>query len=277
LVHGGLSNCLTDFGDTLIGGSDPLLGKSRGMRAYRFEHDTWLSIGENVDSLVRLIGQKLRGHLLLFIAFSRGGIVATRAAARLWETGAIAGQAGEREIAQGIHRDVLVMTFGSPHRGFATAAVVSLLPRVGYCAQYLLSHSTEALPAPLRQTVFLDSLRRLRRLPPGIADLSPANPEFEQFIHSTAGHRIELRLHAFGGAPSSLPWLPDWCRGFMAHPIPGIGDGAVSLRSAIAYGARRSTLAGCDHNDYFRRADVREAIAGQIDLSTRDSGHKGVR
>lgn len=261
LVHGGLSNCLTDFGDSLIGGPEPLLGREDDVRSYRFEHDTWLPIRDNVADLVRLIRQKLFGHLLLFIAFSRGGIVAVRAAARLCEGGAIGG--GGR-LAMGTHRNVLVMTFGSPHRGFGTADVVSYLPRLGYCAQFGLSQATDALPPSLRRAIFLSSLRRLRHLPPGIAELSPANPEFESFIASAAGRRLGLRVHSFGGAPAEVPWLPTWCRGLLVRPIPGIGDGAVSLNSATGYGARRSALAGCRHNDYFRRAEVRQAIAGQI-------------
>jgi len=261
LVHGGLSNCLADFGDSLIGGPEPLLGSEHGVHTYRFEHDTWLPIRDNVDHLVRLVRQKLCGRLLVFIAFSRGGVVAVRAAARLWETGAIG---ADRQLAPGVHHDVLVMTFGSPHRGFGTADVVARLPRLGYCAQSLLSQAADALPPSLRRGVFFSSLRRLRRLPAGIAELSPTNPEFEAFIDSAIGRRFDRRVQSFGGAPAKVSWLPAWCRGLLVRPIPGIGDGAVSLESSTGYGARRRALAGCRHNDYFRHAEVRQAIAGQI-------------
>src|SRR5512143_1883490 len=33
LLHGGLSNCLADFGDSLIGGPEPLLGREDGVRS----------------------------------------------------------------------------------------------------------------------------------------------------------------------------------------------------------------------------------------------------
>lgn len=264
LVHGGLSNCLADYGDDLIGGPTPLLGGDSRVRVYRFEHDTWLPIQANVIRLAHLVRQKLHGQALLFVGVSRGGIVATRAAARLWESGALGHEAAHRRGPPGIHRDVAVMTFGSPHLGFATSNIAALLPRLGYCAQYMVSSATLSLPARLRRAVFFRTLNRLHRLPPGIADLSPANPEFEQFMRSRAGRWVEQRLLTFGGTPPHSSSLPAWCRPLMARPIPGQGDGAVAIDSAIAWGASRKALAGCSHNDYFKHGEVREAIANQI-------------
>lgn len=262
LVHGGLSNGLADFGGSLIGGRLPLLAPGGGINIFRYEHDTWLPVEDNVAELVGQVQTKLAGAALLLIGFSRGGIVATRAAARLREIGAVAGDAGPP--GPSALRGVRVMTFGSPHRGFGTADIVNRMPRLGYCLQFLVSSALAALPFATRASIFLRSLWRLSQLPPGIANLSPANPEFEQFIRSPAGRWVGRRLHAFGGAPREPRRLPAWCRALLARPVPGIGDGAVSLRSATAYGVGRREVRGCGHQEYFTRAEVRLAIAGHI-------------
>lgn len=261
LIHGGLSNCLVDFGDHLIGGPRPLLIGHPGIRVYRYEHDTWLPLERNIDELVQLVQRKLWGDALVFIAFSRGGVVATRVAAHLYELGAVHQTLA---IIPGTHRDIGIMTFGSPHRGFATADVVAHMPRFGYCLQFLLSTSTDCLPSALRNAIFFHSLRRLRTLPPGIANLSPANPDFDRFIHSPIGKWAEARLHAFGGAPGDVDHPPRWWRILRVRPIPGVGDGAVALRSATAFGARRKMVTDCGHNDYFGRFEVRSAILSRL-------------
>ena len=262
LVHGGLSNGLACFGDNLIGGRAPLLQPKPDVSLFRYEHDTWLPIQENVVELVDLMQRKLRGESLLLIGFSRGGVVATRAAVLLRDTGALAPEAGDR--VPGAHRDVTLMTFGSPHRGFATADVVRLMPRIGYCLQYFVSTAIMHLPPPFRLAIFLASVRRLSFLPPGIAELTPDNPEFERFIHSGAGRWIGQRLHAYGGSPAEPKWLPARFRALKARPVPGIGDGAVSLRSATAYGRERRELRGCGHDDYFSHAEIRATISRQL-------------
>ncbi|HEX8962135.1 MAG TPA: alpha/beta hydrolase, partial [Rhodocyclaceae bacterium] len=231
LVHGGLSNGLADFGGSLIGGAAPLLAPAPGFNIFRFEHDTWLPVRSNVDQLVRLIREKLHGGKLFFIGFSRGGVVAVRAAALLRRLHAV--DPG-RDAAARSHGDVEVMTFGTPHRGFRTGDVGWHLPRTCYCLQYAVSSAIRHLPAPRRLAIFVDSLRRLSRLPPGIADIRTGNPELEEFIRSAAGRWIEGRLHAYGGAPPQPGWLPQWCRALLSRPVPGIGDGAVSLASATA-------------------------------------------
>ncbi|MDD5249101.1 MAG: hypothetical protein PHY45_08955 [Rhodocyclaceae bacterium] len=266
LLHGGLSNGLADFADSLIGGRQSLLADAPRQRfqVYRYEHDTWLPIERNVEEIVALIERRIRGAHLLFIAFSRGGVVATHAAAQLGKRGRVVPDADATAIANGAVRDIHVMTFGSPHTGFGTSDVVSRLPRLGYCLQYLVSKSLAGLPAPLRRAIFMQSLHRLRRLPPGIAELSPANRAFVEFIRSREGQWIARRLQAFGGVPTAPQWWPQALRALLAHPVPGIGDGAVSLASATAYGAMRREIAGCAHNGYFRNAEVRGAIAAQL-------------
>jgi pimeloyl-ACP methyl ester carboxylesterase len=259
LVHGGLSNGLANFGDTLIGGPAPLLRPGPGLNVFRFEHDTWLPIEENVAELVSLVRRKLRGERLLLIGFSRGGIVATRTAARLREIGAIGGALGP-----GVHADVDLMTFGTPHRGFRTGDVGWHFPRLCYVLQYVVSTAIGHLPRRVRAGIFFRSLRRLTRLPPGIADMRTRNPELERFIRSAAGDWIAPRLQAYGGSPSRPAWLPDWCRALLSRPVPGIGDGAVSLESATAYGRERREVRGCDHDHYFASEDVRRAIARRL-------------
>jgi pimeloyl-ACP methyl ester carboxylesterase len=255
LVHGGLSNGLANFGDTLIGGPAPLLRPGPGFNVFRFEHDTWLPVEENVRELTALVRRKLRGERLLFIGFSRGGVVAARTAARLRELGAIAEPAHP-----GSHGDVAVMTFGTPHRGFRTGDLGWHVPRVCYCLQYAVSTAILHLPARSRLAIFISSLQRLSRLPPGIADIRTRNPELEAFIGSAAGRWIEPRLQAYGGSPAEPAWLPRWLRVLRSRPVPGIGDGAVSLSSSTAYGHVRNEVRGCGHDDYFSRAEIRRAI-----------------
>jgi len=261
LVHGGLSNGLACFGDNLIGGRTPLLQPGPGLNVFRFEHDTWLPIEDNVAELVDLVQRKLKGERLVFIGFSRGGIVATRAAARLRDVGAVARPVGAAGRIREAHADVAVMTFGSPHRGFRTGDLGRRFPRLCYCLQYMVSTAIEHLPARHRLAIFADSLRRLSRLPPGINDISTRNPALEQFIRSTSGRWIEERLHTFGGSPAEPKWLPEWFRAMKARPVPGIGDGAVSLQSATAYGRERKEVRGCGHDDYFFHAEIRATIA----------------
>ncbi|HEX8964252.1 MAG TPA: hypothetical protein VF801_14710, partial [Rhodocyclaceae bacterium] len=71
---------------------------------------------------------------------------------------------------------------------------------------------------------------------------------------------IEGRLHAYGGTPPATAWLPRWCRALLSSPVPGIGDGAVSLASATAYGRDRAEVRGCDHGGYFSSPQARRAI-----------------
>jgi pimeloyl-ACP methyl ester carboxylesterase len=261
LVHGGLSNGLANFGDTLIGGGSPLLRPAPGLNVFRFEHDTWLPVEDNVAELVSLVRGKLKGERLLLIGFSRGGVVATRTAARLREAGAILPCTFENERICGVHVDVAVMTFGTPHRGFRTGDLGWHFPRLCYCLQYAVSTALRHLPGQSRLAIFVRSLRRLSRLPPGIADIRTRNPELDRFIGSAAGRWIAARLQAYGGSPPQPKWLPRWCRALMSRPVPGIGDGAVSLKSATAYGRERREVPGCDHDSYFACDEVRRAIA----------------
>ena len=114
-VHGGLSCCFDAFADLFprieaslveLGDAPPLVS------LLRFEHDTYQGIRVNVERLCDLVTQKLAQQgagaaqpELLFIAHSRGGLVARLASDLLIERGHWG-------------RDRLeVFTYGSPHRG----------------------------------------------------------------------------------------------------------------------------------------------------------------
>ena len=114
-VHGGLSCCFDAFADLFprieaslveLGDAPPLVS------LLRFEHDTYQGIRVNAERLCDLVTQKLAQQgagaaqpELLFIAHSRGGLVARLASDLLIERGHWG-------------RDRLeVFTYGSPHRG----------------------------------------------------------------------------------------------------------------------------------------------------------------
>jgi len=114
-VHGGLSCCFDAFADLfprIQASLRELAGAAQAVTLLRFEHDTFQPVRANAERLCGLVMDKLAHDRsgvpqpeLLFIAHSRGGLVARLASDLLIE------RAHWRE-------DRLeVFTYGSPHRG----------------------------------------------------------------------------------------------------------------------------------------------------------------
>jgi hypothetical protein len=114
-VHGGLSCCFDAFADLFprIQASLRELGvAAQTVSLLRFEHDTYQPIRTNAERLCALVRQKLAlppagmaQPELVFVAHSRGGLVARLASDLLIERGLW-------------NKDRLeVFTYGSPHRG----------------------------------------------------------------------------------------------------------------------------------------------------------------
>ena len=81
VVHGTMSSAVK----LALAGSDLA---PPGVPIVRFEHDTWRSLESNVEDLIALIGERVTGGVL-FIAHSRGGLVAARGAQRLAQSGGV--------------------------------------------------------------------------------------------------------------------------------------------------------------------------------------------
>jgi hypothetical protein len=114
-VHGGLSCCFDAFVDLfprIQASLRELGGAAQSVTLLRFEHDTFQPVRANAERLCGLVMDKLAQPLagarqpeLLFIAHSRGGLVARLASDLLIER------------AHWSEDRLEVFTYGSPHRG----------------------------------------------------------------------------------------------------------------------------------------------------------------
>jgi len=219
---------------------DPL-----GMPAYRFEHDTFLSISENAQRLVESARGYLTGHELHFVAHSRGGLVARLAA---------------RELTAKGHK-VTVRTYGTPHMG------TPLANAGGRMLNALLSMGRTAVggifswdPASLAAKLAFKALT-WSKLPEGL-DVMRTDSETlkawrfgeEPFQLISCGGEYDLRkladgacAYAFGEALSG---------GFDGQP----NDMVVPTTSALGAGKKQPTLVPCNHFEYFSVAAVQDEL-----------------
>lgn len=206
----------------------------------RFEHDTWLPIHHNAKDLADLVEQHVTGHVL-FVAHSRGGLVARNAAEilRVRQPG----------------RTVEMLTLGSPFLGTPIADVGSL----GF-------RGVQALMGGLRWADFpvVETLTRLAGLalkshpPRGITDMSPDAGYLAGFtIHPpTATRTFAGKTDDTGADSYGLAALHGFSAGMM-HEVPS--DLVVPTDSA-AGGVTDSITLECDHFSYLCEPKVRESI-----------------
>lgn len=215
--------------------------------AYRFEHDTYETISANGKQLAQLCRTSLDTPRILFVAHSRGGLVARFAAAQL---------------AADQHLRVSSWTLGSPHTG--TPLVDAYwLAGLYYLAECLASGDTvDAFSAGLRYAL------NLAAPPPGIEAMR-AGSDFLEVASLLPPPRPPLR--SFGGA------FDDTCTPF------GVGfsfehaatqnlfngeenDGVVGLSSAVAFGRGHRIADPCNHFLYMHSTPVMRAMSrlGQI-------------
>lgn len=269
LVHGGLSSVRAAMSDA-IGGLLPLLGS---LCAWRFEHDAFLPVNDNVDALVRHVARTVcaaheaHGMQVALVGHSRGGIVARLAAAQL-------------------QRDwpalrVRVYTFGTPHGGTEVfRRIGERWSRIGAA----LAKMRNAVDGVAAQD-FVSQLDMVARafdydIPAGFRDVEPA--------------RVSPLLQAAPPFDNYVAWCSRWVPG--SAPAPGLdllsqlveavsgfepdGDGLVSAASATKGATCRHDASPLFHTGYFghRRSmgQLQSDLASFLHLHTADGPDRGM-
>jgi pimeloyl-ACP methyl ester carboxylesterase len=233
-VHGTLSCGLEGLKDLPILPQIPI---------YRFEHDTFLDIGENASQLcdwIRQLGYK-RIYLL---AHSRGGLVARYAQQMLSHPSYPA--------------TAEVMTFGTPHLGTpiadAAAGGLALFMRAG---DYLMN----GIP-------YSSMLRQIAgmfvgfELPPGIAAMRPES-EVVRMNSDLLHQPFTSWAGIFRDGGPSVGY------GFDVNNVaqgvfgPSV-DHDLVVPTLSALGGNAQTQIWCGHSDYFKDSLVQQAIAALI-------------
>lgn len=231
-VHGTMA-CAAGLAATLVQIAD------RSVPVLRFEHDTWLTIKANSDQLVAHLN-RLGVTRVLFVAHSRGGLVARLAATNLTKAGT----------------SVEVVTLGTPFRGTplvdgARGALLGVLALLGT----LRAVGGPAVDAATRISGFL--IRG--RLPEGIECLSPHSSFFAWAVHD----KLESTTAIFGIAPraNSRNTALQFLAGLAEAVFPGQPhDMVVSAASAAPPQAMASLQANCDHFSYLEDPLVQKRL-----------------
>lgn len=234
-VHGTMA-CAVGLAAALMkisGGPVPVL---------RFEHDTWLPIKKNSDQLVAHLN-RLGATRVLFVAHSRGGLVARLAA---------------KELTKNPTTSVRVVTLGTPFAGTpivdsAQGALLGTMALLGTLRVF----GGPAVDAATRVAGFL--IRG--KLPEGIACLSPESSYYAWAQYDDLADTITF----FGTAP------PAKRRNTGLQFLAGIAQAAfngethdmlVSAASAAPPRATKPLGVGCDHFSYLEDPMVQ----GQLKL-----------
>ncbi|HWP18031.1 MAG TPA: hypothetical protein VNO84_02775 [Burkholderiaceae bacterium] len=266
LLHGGLTSARSGFEAWLERQAATCLGRPwngqmpvfNDVPVWRFEHDTFLRVGRNVNQLVdaleqQVIGNQERGTLVL-VAHSRGGNVARFALERLRQR-----WPGWRFFA---------LTAGSPHQG--TEVFRSIGRRWGGAA-LLVGWFREAASDVLGKQQLVDLLILERALaydiPPGFRDVEP-----EGVTRMARGQPLPLPegMWVWGsewGPVGDRPledglWrrvVEDWA-GFEAD-----GDGIVPKVSAMAGCPHAEDASPVFHTGYFEHRPTVAQMRGRIE------------
>lgn len=234
LVHGTFSTCPEAFAQ---------LPSSQLPNAalVRFEHDTFAPIATNAKLLASVLGHTVRDAQLLFLAHSRGGLVARYAAAILSEANL-----------QGIaNRRLHVVTFGTPHGGTpAVASAAGLLKLVALSG----SAFAGAIPHPAVTSAALGYvLLPLRTLPTGIREMEPG----ESLLDALPRLRSVAQSYSWGSSYKPTAVGFGWG---MSWTTKEDSDLVVPTASALDFGTKQPTLT-CGHSQYFEQAPVRQFLA----------------
>jgi hypothetical protein len=235
-VHGTIACCLPSLSQ---------LGKLP-VKTFRFEHDTFRSIRENAEDLLKAIHDYARhATSLVLVGHSRGGLVA-RYAAEHWA----------RRLPG---RPPAVLTFGTPHAGtpLATAGIRVFDAAVGG-GQAAIDAIPTWDPISLATKLLLKS--RVKWLPPpGIYEMQPK----AGFI-GALGVPPDLRvwgaawkLGSSGKLRKRTRYAFDFAEGaFKGEPH----DLVVATSSSLAVGATQPVL-DCNHFQYFGSPEVMDALS----------------
>lgn len=211
---------------------------------FRFEHDTFQSITENADKLVKAVTTLLQPDPLHLIAHSRGGLVTRLAARKLSE-----------------RCRVVVRTYGTPHLG------TPLANAGGRAWKALLSMGRTAVggvfswdPASLAIKLFF----RPSELPPGLSVMKTDSDTLRSW---TFGEE-PFELVSYGGTYDE-PRFADGASAYtfgerVLHESFGqaANDLVVPTASALGAGQAKSLSGSCDHFSYFARREVQDELRG---------------
>ena len=230
-VHGTLSCGLEGLKDLPILPQIPI---------YRFEHDTFLDIGENASQLCGLVRQ-LGYKRIYLLAHSRGGLVARYTQQMLSHPS--------------YPVTIKVMTFGTPHQGTpiadAAAGGLAIFMRAG---DYLMNGIPYS--SILRRTagMFVGF-----ELPPGIAAMRPAS-EIVRMSSDLLRHPFMSWAGIFHDGGPSVGYgfdVDNVAQGVFGPSV----DHDLVVPTLSALGGNTQTQISCGHSDYFKSSPVRQAIA----------------
>jgi len=239
-IHGTVSCGIVGLKDLFPSGIIP----PADAPVFRFEHDTFQTIQQNASDLVSLVRDRLVSDHLLFVAHSRGGLVAKLAAEML------------RKAAY--QAQVLVYTFGTPHLGTPLVAMgtkaLNLLFKIGEDFA-----STVPIPVVSALTKGYSYAVDAPTLPPGIDAMSEQGPSVGllQALVSPNGARSWASNFSLNGARSGFSAAVE---GLLLGALMGRKhDLVVPLDSALAFGTPEPALS-CSHVRYFVEPVVSAAI-----------------
>jgi pimeloyl-ACP methyl ester carboxylesterase len=232
-VHGTISCGLEGLKDL------PTLPK---IPMYRFEHDTFLEIGENASELARLI-DKLGYQRTYILAHSRGGLVA---------------RFSQQILRSQYGRASNVITFGTPHRGTPLAdAANGGLAAFMRAGDFVVNGIPYGSPARRMAGMFVGV-----ELPPGIRAMQPTSE-----VLRTSALFLNQPFDSWAGvyqdAGGSLGYGHD-----IDNIISGIFGGTIEhdlvVPTLSALGGNQATRISCAHFDYFKNPAVQNYIASLI-------------
>jgi hypothetical protein len=216
------------------------------INAFRFEHDTFHSIADNVALLSQAVLTHLKPDPLYLVAHSRGGLVARLAAREL--------------TAKGVR--VIVRTYGTPHLGTPLANAggkfLSALLAMGRTVSGGLFGWD---PVSLAGKLALKALCWSNTLPEGLevmrtdtGELKSLNFGKEPFELISYGGNYDLRKLADGACAYAM--------GVIAHEgfSRKQNDLVVPTESALGVGDPRPVLEPCDHFHYFSTEVLRREL-----------------
>jgi hypothetical protein len=262
LVHGGLSSARGAFEAWLAPEAQGHVGTPwSGMDvldtacAWRFEHDSFVRLDENIAALAELLEQHVIGKAprgrMVFLTHSRGGAVVRFALPQF--------------IDRWPNWDFRALTAGAPHDGtpvFGTvgqrwvglAGAVGLLGRV---ARGLLDRDEMAKLKNLERGMAGD-------IPPGFQDLTP-----DAVRERANGEPLPPQIVAAWGSQWRAGLAADWPSNLWRHVIEDFGgfeaegDGLIPLQSAMM-GAACYNASPVSHVEYFHHAPTVQQIRGHL-------------
>jgi hypothetical protein len=212
----------------------------------RFEHDTWLPMEQNAQELVEGVGREVTGEVI-FVAHSRGGLVAARAAAIL-----------DRRDGPKVTG---LVTLGTPSWGTPMIATAD----VGFLGVRALMGGLRFGGGPVVDvTTRLAGLALHVRTPPGLRVMDRRSEVLPLLRDSIPGHAITFAATADGSGAD--------CYGLaMARGVGrSIFDGEPN-DLVVSVGSARlddvTPVLDTDHFSYLEQADVLSALSDLVHRS----------